>query len=66
MRETAIDKVKKVFKEISKKPIFICSSQTIEMNGHIYKDVPHCDYVQISFEDYNKLNEAINKLRDAS
>jgi hypothetical protein len=66
MRETAIDKVKKVFKEISKKPIFVCSSQTIEMNGHTYKDVPRCDYVQISFEDYNKLNEAINKLKDAS
>jgi len=63
MKETSVDKVKRVFKEISKKPIFICSSQTIKMNGHTYKDVPHCDYVQISFDDYNKLNDVIVALK---
>ncbi len=63
MKETPVDKVKRIFHEVSKKPIFICSSQTIEMNGHTYKDVPHCDYVQISFEDYNKLYDAIKVLK---
>jgi len=61
MNET--DKLKKVFHEISKKPIFVCSSQTITMNGHTYKDVPHCDYVQISFDDYNRLYDAIKNLK---
>jgi hypothetical protein len=63
MKETAIDRAKRVFHEISKKPIFVCSSQTVKMYGHTYKNVPHCDYVQISFEDYNKLYAVITKLK---
>ncbi len=57
-----ISDVKKTFNEISKKPIFVCSEQTIKVNGETFDGVPKCDYVQISFEDYNRLYEAIRKL----
>jgi hypothetical protein len=55
-------KLKDFFDKLGRKNIFVCSSQTVKMNGHTYKDVPHCDYVQISFEDYNKLRELIISL----
>jgi hypothetical protein len=59
----SIEKVRKVFKEISKKPIFVCSDQTIAMGGKTYTGIPRCDYVKIDFEDYNKLDDAIKELK---
>jgi len=55
-------KLKDFFDKMSRKSIFVCSSQTIKMDGHTYKGVPHCDYVRISWEDYNKLRELISQI----
>ena len=57
-----IPTLKAVFERISKKPIFVCSPQDIAIAGKVYKGVPRCDYVQISWEDYNKLKELIDAL----
>lgn len=62
MKETANEKVRRVFHEIGKKPIFVCSDQTIKVGGKTYTGVPHCDYVKIDFDDWNKLNDAIKKM----
>jgi len=55
-------RLKHFFDMMSKKPIFMCSPQTIKVDGKTYKGVPHCDYVQISWEDYNKLKELVEQL----
>jgi hypothetical protein len=54
----------KIFNEIEHKPIFVCSSQTIHLDGKTYKDMPKCDYVQISWEDWMKLHDALGRIRE--
>ena len=56
--ELKLNRIIDIFDDISKKPIFICGKQTVKVNGEEFI-LPKCEYVKISFEDYNRLHDAI-------
>jgi len=58
--EKKILKIIDVFDNISKKPIFICTEQQV-VSGNEKFTLPKCEYVKISFKDYNKLYEVIKR-----
>lgn len=57
-----IDDVKGIFKQICKKPIYVCSEQTIVLGDEVFEGVPRCDHIEVSWEDWLKLHDAIDKL----
>lgn len=56
-----ITKLKKVYFEILKKPIFMCSDQTVKHKKKRYI-LPKCRYVQIDCKDWSELHDAIMRL----
>ena len=49
-----------ILNKIEKKPIFVCSEQTVDG----IDEVPKCEYVKIDFQDWNDLREAIIKQKE--
>jgi len=58
-----INELNKIFWEIARKPIFVCGEQTIYHKGKAYKHMPRCEWVQLTFEDWYKLQNAILNIK---